>query len=254
MVSAVVIGATGQIGRHVVTELLGDSRVDKVVVLVRKSGTSLSMIPPSDTPRLTIKEIPDFKSLLQEAEEGSSQLDTSITEAIQSCQVAFCTLGTTRAKAGSAEAFYRIDHDYSLAFAQICRKGGQTRQFSLVTSAGTGWNPDEDGDSGGSEFFQPLYTRTKNELDRDITKLAFNRLTILRPGLLLCQRDKVTDSRWAEGLVQSGFAPIAQFFLPDRLCVKVETVARAMVKDALENADKKEKRYIDNKEIASLGA
>lgn len=47
--------------------------------------------------------------------------------------MAFCTLGTTKKKAGSAEAFRKVDLDYTVKFAQAVKAQG-TRHFALMSS------------------------------------------------------------------------------------------------------------------------
>ncbi|MFC1456542.1 MULTISPECIES: Rossmann-fold NAD(P)-binding domain-containing protein [Microvirga] len=81
------------------------------------------------------------------------------------------TLGTTMRKAGSQEAFRRVDHDYPLAVAQLARQHG-ARAFALnsVTVA-----------DPRSRFF---YNRVKGEVEETIRQVGFPSLTIVRPALI----------------------------------------------------------------------
>jgi uncharacterized protein YbjT (DUF2867 family) len=90
----------------------------------------------------------------------------------QTCQVAFCCLGTTRKQAGSEAAFRQVDFDYVLAFARAARVA-QAQRFVVVSSAGA--NPE-------SKHF---YLRVKGEMEQALEALRFPALDILQPGLLL---------------------------------------------------------------------
>lgn len=52
----------------------------------------------------------------------------------------FCTLGTTRGAAGSAEAFKKVDYEYVAATARAAKAGG-VPHFSLLTAQGA--NPNQ---------------------------------------------------------------------------------------------------------------
>lgn len=89
--------------------------------------------------------------------------------------MAFCALGTTRAKAGSAEAFRKVDLELVTEFARHARARG-ARVFALVSSA-------------GAHARSPLlYPRTKGEAEEAAAKLGFPSLIIARPSLLLGER------------------------------------------------------------------
>ena len=59
----------------------------------------------------------------------------AVKDKLQGGDVAFCTLGTTRRDAGSAEAFRKIDLDTAFDFARLCKEA-QVSHFSLLTSQG----------------------------------------------------------------------------------------------------------------------
>lgn len=87
----------------------------------------------------------------------------------------FCTLGTTIRKAGSPEAFRKVDFTATLQLARVCLARG-ARTFTVVTSIGA---------DPKSRFF---YTRVKGELEQSLRSLGFPSLTILRPSLITGQR------------------------------------------------------------------
>ena len=105
---------------------------------------------------------------------------------------AVCTLGTTIRQAGSREAFREVDYAAVLSFAAAAR-AADIEHFIVVTAVGA--QPD------ASVF----YSRVKGELERDLQKMDFSRLDILRPGLLIGPRK---DSRPLEAFLQH-IAPIA---------------------------------------------
>jgi uncharacterized protein YbjT (DUF2867 family) len=95
---------------------------------------------------------------------------------VPQADVALCALGTTIADAGSRAAFRAIDHDAVLRFAEASREAG-ARHFVVVTAIGA---------SVRSPVF---YSRVKGETEADLRQLDFARLDVLRPGLLLGERD-----------------------------------------------------------------
>jgi len=85
--------------------------------------------------------------------------------------VAISCLGTTMRIAGSQAAFRAVDHDLLLAFATAARATGAT-QMIAVSSVGA---------SAKSGSF---YLRTKGEAEKALSNIGFERLDIIRPGLL----------------------------------------------------------------------
>ncbi len=147
--SVLLAGATGLVGRHVLAQLLSDARFRSVVAPTRRP---LAAHPKLENPLV------DFDRLDREA-------------AWWAVDAAICTLGTTRAKAGSAEAFRRVDLDYPLAVARLARAAGATR-FGLNSAL------------GADASSRLLYPRTKGEVEKLIGELGYPSLTIVRPGLI----------------------------------------------------------------------
>ncbi|GAA4011169.1 hypothetical protein GCM10022280_05850 [Sphingomonas swuensis] len=129
--------------------------------------------------------------------------------------VGISTLGSTRKSAGSWAAFEAVDRHAVVAFAKACRKAG-ARQFLLVSSSGADFGSRND------------YLRLKGEVEQAVTALGFERVDVLRPGLLLGER---AERRTAEGLAQAA-APLLNLLLRGGLeryaAIEAETVARAM--------------------------
>ena len=111
---------------------------------------------------------------------------------LPAADAAVCALGTTIRLAGSREAFRQVDYAAVLSFAAAAQAAG-IKHFLVVTAVGA--QPD------ASVF----YSRVKGELERDLQKMGFSRLDILRPGLLIGARK---GSRPVEALLQR-IAPVA---------------------------------------------
>ena len=142
--TALIAGATGLVGSLCLKQMLADPAYDQVIAISRR--------PVPESPKLTQK-IVDFDKL--------GQL-TSIAD-----DDAFCALGTTIRKAGSQEAFRKIDVGYSKAFAELALAAG-ARQFALVSSVGA--NP------RSTNF----YLRTKGEIEDAVKALPFTSVHIFQ--------------------------------------------------------------------------
>jgi uncharacterized protein YbjT (DUF2867 family) len=84
---------------------------------------------------------------------------------------AISALGTTIRAAGSKPAFAAIDLDLVVAFARAAQAAG-ARHFIMVSSVGA---------SAGSSNF---YLSTKGKAEAAVRAIGFDRVDILRPGLL----------------------------------------------------------------------
>lgn len=189
---ALVIGATGMVGRHLV-ELLGQSDYYRgVTALVRReAGLQGGKVR---------EKMIDFDNMAAQKE-------------IHQADEAFCCLGTTMKKAGSKEAFYQVDFTYVVNFAKACQAAG-IKSFYLVTAVGA--NPN-------SSFY---YNRVKGEVEAAVTAIPFERCFIFRPSLLLGKRN---EKRTGESMAQA-FDQYFSWALPPRYKgIASEDVARAMV-------------------------
>ena len=113
--------------------------------------------------------------------------------------VAICAIGTTMRAAGSEAGFRAVDFDIAAAFAEAARAAG-IRHMIAVSSVGA--DPDS----------RNFYLRIKGEMEQALA-LGFDRLDILRPGLLRGERGP--DRRPGEriGILVS---PLVNLFLRGR--------------------------------------
>ena len=154
--SALIAGATGLVGRSLLDLLLMSGRYERVVALVRHR----LMVAH---PKLVEVKI-DFDNL--ESASGFSGVND-----------VFCCLGTTIKKAGSQEAFEKVDLEYPLSLARKSVDNG-AEQFCIVTALGA--NPD----SG------VFYNRVKGKVEEAIRALPFKAIHIMRPSILVGDREE----------------------------------------------------------------
>jgi uncharacterized protein YbjT (DUF2867 family) len=128
------------------------------------------------------------------------------------------SLGTTIKQAGSQAAFRAVDHDLVLAVAQAAKAAG-TRHFISVSSVGA---------SAKSSNF---YLKTKGEVEAALRALNFDRLDIIRPGLLTGERGGPARPGESIGMMLAPFTDALMMLGSARRyrSVPAVAVARAMV-------------------------
>ena len=149
---AILLGATGAVGRDLVRQLLQDDRFTELYLLVRRIPEGLS------SPKLRI-ELLDFDQPNEWPE-------------LPEADVLFSSLGTTLRDAGSQAAQYRVDYGYQYEVARRAAARG-VPHYILVSS----W--------GAKSKARSFYSRMKGELEEAVQALPFRRISILRPPLLL---------------------------------------------------------------------
>ena len=128
----------------------------------------------------------------------------------------FCCLGTTMRKAGSREAFRKVDYEYPLSAAKLALEN-EIPNFSIITAIGA--------DPGSSIF----YNKVKGEVEEEISQMPFQRTGIFRPSILDGDR---RETRMAEqfGLTMM---KIFSFLMVGKLNkykpIHGKTVAKAMI-------------------------
>ncbi len=216
-------GATGLVGGELLRELSGkDSAFSSVVAFTRRPLSA-----PADAAGCAREHVVDFDSLTAPLGEGPA--------------VAFCALGTTIKKAGSQEAFRRVDHDYVVAFASLARSAGASR-FCVVSSLGA--DPE-------SKIF---YNRVKGETEGALGKLGFPSLLVFRPSLLLGDREEVRVGERLGALVAKPLGVILVGGLKKYRAIDADVVARAMVRASTLPELSQGVHVIESDRIRVLGA
>ena len=148
---ALVIGATGAVGKDLVDQLLKDDAFECVTVFVRRP---LAI----ENPKLTVHII-DF----DHPEQWQNLLQGDVL---------FSCLGTTIKAAGSQANQWKVDYTYQYETAKAARENG-VGIYALVSSIGA---------DPKSKIF---YTRMKGELEEAVKKLGFPACYILQPPSLV---------------------------------------------------------------------
>lgn len=205
---AVVAGATGEIGRALVARLMATPLFDEVVVVGRRP---LEVDGAAAGARKVRNVVVEDLAQLSVAATAADVFGDDAARAQST--VAYCCLGTTRAKAG-AEGFVRVDRTLVSIFGAAARAAG-VPHFSVVTAANA--NADS----------SLLYPQTKGLVERDLREMNFERLTIMRPALLVGER---WESRLVEDLAMH-FVPLMEALGPHKWTVRYEEVAAAMLRN-----------------------
>ena len=172
-----LLGATGLVGSHVLSQALMSSSFSSVVAPTRKPITTCN----TGQKKLINPQI-DFEHI-------------SVSEPEWEVDAVICALGTTIKKAGSRDIFRRVDYDYPLALSRLARRRGAST-FALTSA--TGANPD-------SWFF---YNRVKGELELALKREKFSSLTFVRPGVIGGNRQESRPGEMALKLALTTFAPL----------------------------------------------
>lgn len=150
-----LIGASGLVGRCAIEAASGVGDIHLVGIARREVP-----LPEGARTQIRTAEPEKWRGLLQNYRPD----------------VLICALGTTIAKCdGNRELFRSIDHDLVLDTARAARENG-ARHLVLVSAIGA---------HASSRNF---YLRVKGEVEESTSRLGFERIDILQPGLLRGRR------------------------------------------------------------------
>ena len=153
--TVLVFGATGMVGKELVSQLDQDQSIEKIICIVRR--------PVAFKEKKVTVEVVDFMNMDQHK------------DVFESVHSVFCCIGTTMKVAGSREAFQIVDHYMPISVARTAKEVG-VQSFSLVSSV------------SAYHKSKNFYLKVKGRVEQDLKKIAFDRLIIYRPALLAGDR------------------------------------------------------------------
>jgi uncharacterized protein YbjT (DUF2867 family) len=205
MKKAIIFGASGFVGSHLLSGLLDSPDYEQVIAVARKN---LNVTHPKLKILLgDYNSLPDLKSEIVADE-------------------VFIALGTTKAKSPVEADYYKVDHDYPVLAARIAKEKGAKSVF-LVTAVDA--NPN-------AKFF---YVRTKGETERDVIALDFEHTNIFRPSMIVGDRNE--NRSLLEGALMKfwpALNPLLAWKDGKYRGITGEDVAKAMIKSAKNQTDK----------------
>ena len=156
MRTALLLGATGLVGGHVLRLLVEDERWSRVVTVGRRPMPSAGVGHEH--------HVVDFDNL-----EAAPELFA--------CDDYVCCLGTTIKAAGSRIAFARVDLEIPLEVGRLALEGGASQ--ALLVSA-----------LGADPSSRVFYNRVKGHAERALEGAGFESVVTARPSLLSGDRDE----------------------------------------------------------------
>ncbi len=198
-----ILGGSGLVGQAVVRVIGQQVKDDK------QGDNSLQILVPTRKP---LANAPNLLNPIIDYQQLDANADYWQADAV------ICCLGTTKKVAGSVAEFIKIDHDYVIEAAQLAKQAG-CRTFIYNSSLGA--NPEANS----------LYLKTKGMVEANLQRIGFERLVLVRPGLLDNQGRK--ESRPLETLSVGLFRSLGGF-LPKRFrLVEPEKLAEVMLAAAM---------------------
>lgn len=210
---ALVIGATGAVGKDLVQQLSEDNTFERVDIFVRREVKN----PAAKV----VAHVVDF----DHPETWADQLKGDVL---------FSCLGTTIKAAGSQEAQWKVDYTYQYEAAKAAKANG-VKNYVLVSSVGA---------NAKSRVF---YTKMKGALDDAVQQLGFEGCFILRPPSLIRKgSDRFGEKVGIVALKAFNAIGLMRSFTP----MPTEAVAAAMIR--LAKSGRKGVEIIESQEILKV--
>ncbi|KAJ3488429.1 hypothetical protein NLI96_g2843 [Meripilus lineatus] len=168
--SALILGATGAAGRHLLQELLASSAFNRIGEYGRRITPEESILLGKD--KLIQKKI-DFENLE----------DASLKEG--NWDVIFITLGTSRRATPNPTTFQKIDREYVVNAARLAKQESIPQRIVYISSINA--NPESN----------ILYSRSKGLTELDLAGLGYNDVITFRAGTIT----ERGDGKLLEGIV-----------------------------------------------------
>lgn len=196
---AIILGATGLTGSHLLELLLEDPNYETVKVFTRRKL-------PNIHPKLE-EHVIDLLELSNYSDKFTAD-------------VVFCCIGTTKAKTPNKVLYRAVDYGIPVEAAKLCKQNG-INSFIVISALGA---------NAKSKVF---YNRLKGEMERDVLAQQIEHTQLLQPSLIVGDRD---EKRMGEDLSKK-IMKVIGFLIPARYkMIEGKTIAKAMVKMANEPA------------------
>jgi uncharacterized protein YbjT (DUF2867 family) len=193
--TALLFGSTGLIGNLLLEELLASDSYTKVRIFVRQ---------PTEVTEAKVEEIiMDFAHPEQ------------YSPLISGDDIYIC-LGTTIRKAGSVANMEKIDRDIPVKIAEIASTN-RVRSLAVVSSI------------GANKASSNYYLRIKGEMEEEILRMEFENIAVVRPSMLLGERNERRAGELVGKVVMTAFSPLLAGKLKKFRAIHSRDVARAMI-------------------------
>ena len=215
MKTALLFGASGLVGSHLLNQLIKDTNYSKIKLFVR------SVPEISDSKVQIIKT--DFNNLQNHKED------------VKGDDCFFC-IGTTKQNSSDKDEYRRVELDIPKEIAKIV-KLNLVNSFIFVSAIYA--NPNSSGD----------YVRFKGLVEEELKRLNFPKLALMRPSFLMGDRKEKRVGEKIGIFVFKLLSPLLLGPLKKMRPINAETVAKAMIRAANVNL---EKNIFESNEIAEL--
>lgn len=209
---AILLGATGLTGDCLLQLLLNDAEFEKVKVFTRKQTNYKH--PKLEEHIIDLLKLNDYAELFKG-------------------DVAFCCIGTTRAKTPDKTTYRAIDYGIPVQASKLAKQNG-VNKYIVVSALGA--------DSKSKIF----YNRLKGEMEQDVLAEEIEQTHFLRPSLIIGNRK---EKRTGE-TISKHVMKFLDFTIPKRYkYIEAKTIARAMLWLSKQNHPEK---IILNDEIKTI--
>ncbi|MDA9680381.1 NAD(P)H-binding protein [bacterium] len=215
MKTALLFGASGLVGSHLLNQLIKDTNYSKIKLFVRSVTEIID-------PKVEIIKI-DFNNLQNHKED------------VKGDDCFFC-IGTTKKNSSDKDEYRRVELDIPKEIAKIA-KLNLVNSFIFVSAIYA--NPNSSGD----------YVRFKGLVEEELKRLNFPKLALMRPSFLMGDRKEKRVGEKIGIFVFKLLSPLLLGPIKKMRPIHSETVAKAMIKTANENL---EKNIFESNEIAEL--
>ena len=217
MKTALLFGASGLVGSHVLSQLISNNSYSNIKLFVR---TTINI---SD-PKIEIIQT-DFKNLENHRED------------IKGDDCFFC-IGTTKKNSPDKNEYKRVELEVPKQVAQIA-KSNSVNSFVFISSGYA--DPKSSGD----------YLKFKGEVEEELKRLNFQKLGIMRPSFLLGDRKEKRIGEKIGIFVFKLLSPLFVGPLKKMKPIHSATVAKAMIAIT---QNKVSKTIFESDEIADLSS
>ena len=215
MKTALLFGASGLVGSHLLNQLIKDTNYSKIKLFVRSVTEIID-------PKVEIIKT-DFNNLQNHKED------------VKGDDCFFC-IGTTKQNSSDKDEYRRVELDIPKEIAKIA-KLNLVNSFIFVSAIYANHNSSGD------------YVRFKGLVEEELKRLNFPKLALMRPSFLMGDRKEKRVGEKIGIFVFKLLSPLLLGPFKKMRPINAETVAKAMIRAANENL---EKNILESNEIAEL--